>query len=82
VRNVLYDASGAIGEARRPRLPGNYHGSGCTLASAIAAHLAHGLAVGEAVQEADEYTWHALASGFRPAGGQFLPYRLPRDPRR
>jgi hydroxymethylpyrimidine/phosphomethylpyrimidine kinase len=82
VRNVLYDATGAIGEGRRQRLPGSYHGSGCTLASAIAAHLAFGLPVREAVQKADEYTWHALASGFRPASGQFLPHRLARDPRR
>ncbi|HEX5612213.1 MAG TPA: hydroxymethylpyrimidine/phosphomethylpyrimidine kinase [Burkholderiales bacterium] len=78
VRNVLHDASGAIGEGRWQRLPGEYHGSGCTLASAIAAELAHGLPMPEAVRRAEEYTWHALARGFRPADGQFLPDRLQR----
>jgi hydroxymethylpyrimidine/phosphomethylpyrimidine kinase len=78
VTNVLYDASGAIAERRSQRLPGSYHGSGCTLASAIAAHLAQGLQVGEAVRKAEEYTWHALARAFRPAQGQLLPNRVGR----
>jgi len=81
VTNVLYDASGAIGEGRWPRLPGSYHGSGCTLASAIAAHLAHGLALPEAVRSAEHYAWHALARGFRPASGQYLPDRLRHESR-
>ncbi|EXI83278.1 MAG: Hydroxymethylpyrimidine/phosphomethylpyrimidine kinase [Candidatus Accumulibacter appositus] len=58
------------------RLPGSYHGSGCTLASAIAAHLARGLPVSEAVQAAQEFTWHALAAGFRAGMGQHLPDRF------
>ena len=58
------------------RLPGSYHGSGCTLASAIAALLANGLDVEEAVREAQEYTWQALAAGFRPGMGQYLPDRF------
>ena len=58
------------------RLPGSYHGSGCTLASAIAANLARGLEVAEAVQEAQEYTWQALARAFRPGMGQYIPDRL------
>ena len=56
-----------------PRLPGSYHGSGCTLASAIAALLANGLDVEEAVQEAQEYTWQTLKAGFRPGMGQHIP---------
>jgi hydroxymethylpyrimidine/phosphomethylpyrimidine kinase len=58
------------------RLPGSYHGSGCTLASAIAAGLAKGLSVPEAVASAQAYTWQALAHGFRPGAGQPLPDRL------
>jgi hydroxymethylpyrimidine/phosphomethylpyrimidine kinase len=58
------------------RLPGSYHGSGCTLASAIAANLARGLDVAEAVREAQEYTWQALAKAFRPGMGQHIPDRL------
>lgn len=58
------------------RLPGSYHGSGCTLASAVAAHLARGLAASEAVQAAQDYTWQALAAGFRVGMGQYLPDRF------
>lgn len=75
VVNTLHDASGKVREDRWPRLPGSYHGSGCTLASACAAHLAHGLAMGDAVRTAQEFTWRSLSAGFRPADGQFIPWR-------
>lgn len=58
------------------RLPGSYHGSGCTLASALAAQLAIGLPVSDATGAAQEYTWQALAAGFRAGMGQFLPDRF------
>jgi hydroxymethylpyrimidine/phosphomethylpyrimidine kinase len=76
VVNRLHDARGLVREDRWPRLPGSYHGSGCTLASAIAAALAKGLAMPEAVRDAQDYTWHALAAGFRPGAGQFIPQRF------
>jgi hydroxymethylpyrimidine/phosphomethylpyrimidine kinase len=76
VVNTLYDSGGAVREDRWPRLSGSYHGSGCTLASAIAAALANGLAVPEAVRDAQEFTWQTLASGFRPGGGQSIPDRF------
>lgn len=75
VVNTLYGAAGVVREDRWPRLPASYHGSGCTLASAIAARLAHGDAVPEAARAAQDYTWHALERGFRPASGQHLPRR-------
>jgi hydroxymethylpyrimidine/phosphomethylpyrimidine kinase len=75
VVNTLHEAGGIVREDRWPRLPGSYHGSGCTLASAIAARLARGDAVPEAVRAAQDYTWHALERGFRPASGQYLPVR-------
>ena len=76
VVNILYDAGGMVREDRWPRLAGTYHGSGCTLASAVAAALANGLAVPEAVRDAQEFTWQALANGFRPGAGQLLPDRF------
>jgi hydroxymethylpyrimidine/phosphomethylpyrimidine kinase len=75
VVNTLYDANGKVREDRWPRLPGSYHGSGCTLASACAANLARGLAMGDAVRAAQEFTWQSLSAGFRPADGQFIPWR-------
>lgn len=41
----------------------NIHGTGCTLSSAIAAFMARGLALREAVQEAKNYITEAIQSG-------------------
>jgi len=76
VTNTLYGADGKVREDGWPRLPGEYHGSGCTLASAIAAFLAKGLEVPAAVRAAQEYTWKALQAGFAPGRGQHLPNRF------
>ena len=76
VTNTLYDAGGKLREDAWPRLPSAYHGSGCTLASALAAMLAKGLAVPEAAQAAQAYTWKTLEAGFRPGRGQHLPDRF------
>ena len=76
VVNVLYNGDGVVRSDTWPRLPGSYHGSGCTLASAVAAGLAHRLSISEAVGEAQEYTWKSLAAGFRPGMGQFIPDRF------
>lgn len=76
VVNTLYDANGVVREDRWERLPGSYHGSGCTLASAIAALLATGCTAPEAVRSAQEFTWQALAAAFRAGGGQLLPDRF------
>jgi hydroxymethylpyrimidine/phosphomethylpyrimidine kinase len=76
VVNNLYGENGLIRSDSWPRLPGIYHGSGCTLASAIAALLANGLPMEEAVREAQEYTWETLKYGFRPGMGQHIPDRM------
>jgi len=76
VTNTLYTASGIVRSDVWQRLTGSYHGSGCTLASAIAAALANGLPVSEGVYEAQEYTWQTLKAGFHPGMGQYLPDRL------
>jgi hydroxymethylpyrimidine/phosphomethylpyrimidine kinase len=76
VVNVLYSQEGVVRSDSWQRLPGAYHGSGCTLASAIAATVANGLAISEAVRDAQEYTWQTLSSGYRPGMGQHIPDRL------
>lgn len=76
VVNTLYAASGVVREDRWPRLAGSYHGSGCTLASAIAAQLALGLEVPAAVRAAQDYAWRTLEAAFRPGSGQWIPDRL------
>jgi hydroxymethylpyrimidine/phosphomethylpyrimidine kinase len=58
---------------RVPRLANPHtHGTGCTLASAIAAHLALGHEVPEAVGLAKTYVTGAIAAGF-PLGGGIGP---------
>jgi hydroxymethylpyrimidine/phosphomethylpyrimidine kinase len=76
VVNRLYDARGVVRTDRWERLPGAYHGSGCTLASAISAGLALGRTVPDAVAEAQEYTWQTLAHAFRLGAGQSVPDRF------
>jgi len=76
VVNSLYGEVGLLRSDAWERLPGSYHGSGCTLASAIAANLANGLSVADAVRDAQDYTWQALAAAFRPGMGQYIPDRF------
>jgi hydroxymethylpyrimidine/phosphomethylpyrimidine kinase len=76
VVNTLYGPQGVVRSDSWERLPGSYHGSGCTLAAAIAATLANGLEIPEAVREAQEYTWQTLNAGFRPGMGQYIPDRF------
>jgi hydroxymethylpyrimidine/phosphomethylpyrimidine kinase len=76
VINELYDHAGLVRSDSWERLPGSYHGSGCTIASAVAAGLAHGLPLADAVGRAQDYTWHALAAGFQPGRGQYIPDRF------
>ncbi len=76
VVNTLYDSRGVVRSDIWPRLPGSFHGSGCTLSSAIAASLAHGIPVADSVYEAQDFTWHTLKAGFRPGMGQYIPDRF------
>ncbi|WP_398859676.1 bifunctional hydroxymethylpyrimidine kinase/phosphomethylpyrimidine kinase [Streptomyces chengmaiensis] len=55
---------------RAPRHENRHtHGTGCTLASAIAVGLAKGLDVPEAVRQAKEYVTGAIAAGFALGAG-------------
>lgn len=76
VVNTLYGQEGVVRSDAWHRLPGSYHGSGCTLASAIAATIANGLEISDAVKDAQEYTWQTLKAAFRPGMGQHIPDRL------
>lgn len=58
------------------RLPGEYHGSGCTLAAAITARLALGETLDSAVRRGLDYSWLSLVHGFRAGRCQSFPDRL------
>ncbi len=76
VINTLYGLEDQAIALAWDRLPHSYHGSGCTLASAIAALLAQGVDIATAIKDAQEYTYETLRNGFRPGMGQFIPDRL------
>lgn len=61
-----------------PRLPGEFHGSGCTLSCALAAQLALGAALGDAATLAFAFTARALERADAPSRGgtRKFPKRL------
>lgn len=77
VVNRLYVEGRELHRFQWPRLPHAYHGSGCTLSSAIATLLARGMATVEAIEAAQRFTWHSLKHARRPGRGQHIPARLP-----
>lgn len=68
VLDVLVDGDGVV-EFRHPRLPIRVRGTGCALSSAIAAGLAHGRALREAVADAEAFVQHALAHSYQAGNG-------------
>jgi hydroxymethylpyrimidine/phosphomethylpyrimidine kinase len=70
-------APGSEREWRWPRLDGGFHGSGCTLASAIAGQLALGAPTAGALSLAQHYTHTALRDAYAVAAGQRMPLRSP-----
>lgn len=76
VVNRLYNDHRLLESYTWNRLHASYHGSGCTLASAIAALLAQGLDPMSAIHEAQEYTWETLSNGYRIGLGQYIPNRF------
>lgn len=76
VVNHLYGKGRKLDSFSWQRLPGAFHGSGCTLSSALCGLLAQGQEPVAAANEAQEYTWQALRHGYRLGMGQRLPNRM------
>jgi hydroxymethylpyrimidine/phosphomethylpyrimidine kinase len=76
VVNRLYYNQREIDSFEWPRLAHEYHGSGCTLASTLAALMARGLDPLSASREAQNFTWHSLNNAHRLGMGQLIPNRL------
>ncbi|MDZ7752261.1 MAG: hydroxymethylpyrimidine/phosphomethylpyrimidine kinase [Gammaproteobacteria bacterium] len=76
IANRLFGHRREIDTFHWERLPHGYHGSGCTLAGAIAGLAAHGRELTSAIHHAQEYTWQALRHGYRIGHGQHVPNRL------
>lgn len=81
IANSLYGNHRLLKTFHWPRLPHTYHGSGCTLATAIAALLAHGGelhsdAPNSVAYRAQHYTWRSLEAAYQAGSGQRIPNRL------
>ena len=77
IRNVLYQQGQLISETQCPRLEGEYHGSGCSLASFIAGRLAQGDQMQNAVNHAETWLFGVLKKADIPViGGQRIPKRF------
>ncbi len=76
VVNTLFGHDGMIRADAWPRLPGRHLGAGATLAAAAVAAIAHGMALPEAVREAQEFTQQALRHAYQAGMGRALPDRF------
>ena len=76
IRNTLYRTDNTPEDYFWERLPGNYHGSGCTLASSLAGLIAQDQRIQTAVQQAQEYTWGSLRHAYSIGNGQSIPNRF------
>lgn len=74
--NTLYCQDGRVFNFEYERLPQSFHGSGCTLASAIAAYLAQGMSIHTAVEEAQKFTIDTLKHSLVNGQGQLIPNRF------
>lgn len=76
VCNTLYGNNRMLEQFYWPRLKGEYHGSGCTLAASIAGLIAQGNEPLSAVHEAQEYSWQSLKQAYPIGQGQLIPNRF------
>ncbi|MCI0401769.1 MAG: hydroxymethylpyrimidine/phosphomethylpyrimidine kinase [Gammaproteobacteria bacterium] len=76
VINTLYGDNQRLRVFEWERLPGTYHGSGCTLSAAVAVLLARERDPVNAIAEAQRFTWNALKNGYKLGKGQSHPNRF------
>ena len=73
--NRWFADTGGARDWQWPRLPGSFHGSGCTLASAIAGLLAQGRSMADAIDGGQRFTQQSLEHAFSIGPGQRIPHR-------
>lgn len=58
-------------------IEGEFRGTGCTFSSAIAAYMANGLSVAQAIENAQFFVSYTLENAYRVRSGQRIPLRIP-----
>jgi hydroxymethylpyrimidine/phosphomethylpyrimidine kinase len=77
IEHRLYNKSSLIRRFNYKKLPDKFHGSGCTLSSAISALLAKGIAIEEACDQGLAYTYQCLLNAKKLGKMQYHPIRTP-----
>lgn len=75
ILNRLYRRGQPTREWTLERVGGEYHGTGCTLAAAIASGRARGLPLEEAIEQAQAFVLGAIRRALAVGGGQPVPDR-------
>lgn len=73
--HYLVNSENVLSEYHCPRLKHEFHGSGCTLSSAISCFLALDMDINKAVKHAQNYTMQSLENADTPGLGQWMPNR-------
>ncbi|HVT35415.1 MAG TPA: hydroxymethylpyrimidine/phosphomethylpyrimidine kinase [Nevskiaceae bacterium] len=77
VSNAWYTTAAAPVRYTWPRITDRFHGAGCTLASAIAALLAQGSNLADAIEQGQRYAQQSLARAYAVGHGRKIPGRIP-----
>lgn len=75
VNNMLFDHNTLVKTYTWKRLTHRYHGSGCTMSSALACYLALGESIPDASLHAQLYTYETLKHAQALGHGQMIPTR-------
>lgn len=75
IEHRLYHHSNLVSKFTYKKLPGNYHGSGCTLSSAISALIATDVSVEDSCRSALDYTYQTLLNAKKLGKMQYHPNR-------
>ena len=76
IQHHLYGNHRCLNTYTCKRLNDEFHGSGCTLTSSIAALIAQGHEISQSIHRAQDYTFHTLQHAQRQGMGQLIPDRF------
>jgi hydroxymethylpyrimidine/phosphomethylpyrimidine kinase len=77
VNNYLFHKNQSVKTTEWPRQAGEFHGTGCTLATAVAALIANGHLIPEAIELAQAYVDSTIIQAQQIGKGQLFPNRFP-----
>lgn len=76
IHNYLFHHNKLLTSEQWLRRSGEFHGTGCTLASAITALVAQGISIPNAIEQAQQYTDNCIQYAEQLGKGQLFPNRV------